>query len=128
MSIPITGYVNATPERVQFLRDLLVALDALPEKKLIRGAFKRDGCFCAVGAYANHKAAERSERFFKLYPALADSRSYFYSEVVKEHIKDLGIYNHVIDLNNGPEAETDEDRFTRVRGWVEETLKVTVTP
>lgn len=36
-----------------FLRELLAALDAMPEKRLVSNSFQRsDGCVCALGAVA----------------------------------------------------------------------------
>lgn len=36
-----------------FLRDLLAALDAMPEKRLVANSFQRDdGCVCTLGALA----------------------------------------------------------------------------
>lgn len=35
-----------------FLRELLAVLDAMPEKKLVRGEFELEGAYCALGAVA----------------------------------------------------------------------------
>lgn len=35
-------------------QDLVAALEALPEKKLITGPYNRNGCYCALGALLRH--------------------------------------------------------------------------
>ncbi|WP_311238281.1 MULTISPECIES: hypothetical protein [unclassified Xanthomonas] len=40
------------------LRDLIAALDALPEKELIAGIVEQDGCFCALGALAHFRGTD----------------------------------------------------------------------
>ena len=39
----------------RFLLDLIAALDALPERKLIANDLQREGSFCALGALAHHR-------------------------------------------------------------------------
>ncbi|MBZ3919250.1 MULTISPECIES: hypothetical protein [Xanthomonas] len=40
------------------MRDLIAALDALPEKKLIAHTVEQDGCFCALGAVAHLRGTD----------------------------------------------------------------------
>jgi len=44
-----------------FLRELLVALEALPDKKLIENAIVQDGCSCSLGALAVHRRVAAGE-------------------------------------------------------------------
>lgn len=36
----------------EFLRELLAALDAMPNKKLVRMEFEQEGCYCTLGVVA----------------------------------------------------------------------------
>ena len=41
-----------------FLRELIAALDAMPEKKLVRMQFEQDGCFCTLGVAAAQRGVD----------------------------------------------------------------------
>ena len=44
-----------------FLRELLAAMEALPEKRLIEGAIAKDGCVCALGSLALQRRVAAGE-------------------------------------------------------------------
>lgn len=98
----------------RLLRDLLAALNALPEKRLIAGDLARDGEVCALGALGRARGLDLCEvdpedpdavaALFDVAPALA-------REIVYEN--DEGSFA----------SETPEARFRRVRRWVEEQLR-----
>jgi hypothetical protein len=44
-----------------FLRELLAALESLPEKRLIEGAIAKDGCVCTFGALALRRRVDGGE-------------------------------------------------------------------
>lgn len=96
-----------------FLKDLLVALDAMPEKKLISDELEVQGEVCALGALGKTRGIDMSNidpydretvaNTFDIAPALA-------AEVVYEN--DEG----------GPSyfsQETPEGRWQRMRNWIE---------
>lgn len=93
----------------QFFRDLVAALDAMPEKKLIAWKLRdTDGAVCAMGALATARAIDVSAidpeepeevaQTFGIAPALAQETAY---------INDEG----------GSSDETEERRWIRVRAW-----------
>jgi hypothetical protein len=97
-----------------FLRDLLAALDALPEKKLIQGALETsDGSVCALGALGRARAIdmkgldpecpEMVAARFDIADCLAREVAYANDEAVWA-------------------IETPEARFARVRKWVEASI------
>jgi len=91
------------------LRDLLAALDAMPEKALVAGELEADGDYCALGALGKVRGVELSKldpedwdtvaAEFNIAPALA-------REIVYEN--DEG----------GRWDETPQQRWARVRAWV----------
>ena len=92
------------------LREMLAALDAMPEKRLIAAKLEKDGCVCALGAVGKARGVSMSgvdpedkyavADLFGVAPALA-------AEIVYEN--DEGAFY----------TETPEARFQRMRRWVE---------
>lgn len=97
-----------------FYRDLLTALDALPAKRLIAEELQKDGEVCAIGSLGlmrgidmtdlDPEEPERVAAAFDIATCLAQ-------EVVYEN--DEGTWKN----------ETPEDRFARMRAWVEKQIK-----
>lgn len=96
-----------------FFRDLLAALDALPEKKLIVDSLrKEDGNVCALGAVAAARGIptdgldpedyDKVAGVFDIAPVLA-------RDIVFVNDDDFGEHPN----------ESEEERFIRVRRWVE---------
>lgn len=44
-----------------FLKEMLAALDAMPEKKLIAGELEQDGAVCAIGAVGKARGLDMSD-------------------------------------------------------------------
>lgn len=98
-----------------FLRDLLAALDALPEKKLVQGELETSEGVCALGALGRARGiemkgidpeeAELVAHTFNIATALA-------REVVYENDEAVGYWK----------KETPEQRFERVRKWVADNI------
>lgn len=99
----------------KFFRELLAALDALPEKKLIPDELeKSDGCVCALGA-------------------LGKARGYDLKSIDPEDTARVSIMFDIAEplarevVWNNDEAghwrETPEQRFQRVRRWVASQIK-----
>lgn len=91
-----------------FLREMLVALDSLPERKLIADDLVRSGGVCAIGAVGiargvdmnfDPEDAETVAARFDIATAMAREIVYMNDEY-------------------GPYKETPEQRFHRIRQWV----------
>lgn len=97
-----------------FLKEMLAALDALPEKKLIYGELEQDGAVCAIGAVGKARGVDMTEidpedaetvaATFKIAPAMA-------REVVYENDDEYRV------------KETPEARFIRMRKWVADQIQ-----
>ena len=97
------------------LRRLRMALDAMPEKRLIDGAIKdKAGNVCALGA--------------------VDATAPAYDEDDDQHAEKLGkhfgiataLAAEIVFMNDEAEwrPETPEERWTRMRKWVDEQIRV----
>lgn len=100
-----------------FLREMLEALDALPENRLITGAVVDcRGCACALGAVALKRGLDVTEfddvdeddleYFSNLGPMLG---------IAESMGREIMYYNDEV----GPGHETPEQRFDRMRRWIE---------
>lgn len=95
-----------------FLKEMLAAMDALPEPKLIEGELVQDGAACAIGTVAlarkidvsglDPEDAETIAKTFGIAPALV-------REIEFENDDDF-----CFSVN-----ETPEKRFIRMRKWIE---------
>lgn len=107
-----------------FLREILEALDALPEKRLTANSLVRDdGCACTLGAVALKRGIDTSA--FRL-PDDADECE------VEDTFQNIGGLFGIADAmareimyendDGGSPDETDEQRFARMRRYVEHRL------
>jgi hypothetical protein len=97
-----------------FLLELRDAMDAMPEKRLVADVLEADGQFCTIGVLGakrgiNMEALDPDDRegvaeAFGIAPALA-------AEIV--FMNDEGSWN----------AETPEQRWVRMREWVESNIQ-----
>lgn len=97
----------------EFLRKLIAALDALPEKRLIAGELEMDGEVCAMGSVGKMQGIDMSNidptepeevaAAFNISPALAQEIAY---------VNDEWLSNRA----------TDEERYSIVRKWAEKQL------
>ena len=104
----------------QFLRDLLEALDALPNKRLIAHDLESNGEVCAIGSLGKKRGMDMSKldpseheaigNAFDIAPCLA-------AEVEFENDQDFAYTE-----------ETPEQRWVRMRSWVENQIKKAGTP
>lgn len=96
----------------QFLRDLVAALDAMPEKRLIRGDLETDeGAVCALGALRKAKGAALEPLRESDWDALGEAFNVapmLTREVMFENDGDLGYFDR---------DETPEQRWQRMRKW-----------
>lgn len=98
-----------------FLKEMLVALDALPEKGLIAEELEFSGQVCAIGSVGKARGTNMSDLDpedrdgvadrFGIAPAMAAEIAYMNDDAYYE--------------------ETPEQRFTRMRAWVASHIKAT---
>lgn len=98
------------------LRDLVAALDAMPEKVLIKGDLvTEDGCVCALGALGQKRGVN-----------LDALDTYDYDELGKTFNIAHQLAQEVMYENDeGHWKETDEERWARVRRWAANLIRVT---
>lgn len=93
----------------QALKELLAALEAMPNKRLIEGALERDGEYCALGILGKARGlamdnldpeeADMIAKAFNIAPSLAREIAFENDEASSYTI-------------------TDEQRWQRMRDWV----------
>jgi hypothetical protein len=98
-----------------FLRELLDALDAMPEKRLIAEALRADGEVCALGSIGAKRGVDLESLDPEDYDKLANVFGIAHQLVQEiEWINDEASY-YV--------AKTPEDRWAYVRAWVVKNIK-----
>jgi hypothetical protein len=97
----------------KLLSELAVAMDAMPEKKLITNELAADGEFCTLGVLGSARGVDMA----KLDPTDADAVAVAFNiapalarEIV--YMNDEGAWD----------SETPEKRWQRMRGWVSQQL------
>lgn len=97
-----------------FLKEMLAALDAMPEKKLVAGELQKDGNVCAIGAVGRARGIDMGP----IDPEDRDTvagvfgiASALTAEIVYEN--DEGVWH----------VETPERRWSRMREWVLANIK-----
>ena len=102
-----------------FLRELLEALDALPEKKLIAHDLITEGGCCALGAVALKRGIDQ-EMVRKLDPEAAERIAEIFG-IATAMAREIMFEND--EAASYWESITDEERFRRMRHWVVVNLK-----
>ena len=99
-----------------FLKEMLSALDSLPEKKLIAYDLERDGSFCAIGAVGRARGISMKR----------DTSDYEPKHVANIFGISRALACEIMWVNDEAKAywveETDEQRFLRVRNWIEKVI------
>ena len=109
-----------------FLREMLAALDALPEKKLIANELRADdGCVCAIGAVGLARGIDMSKldpddydavaATFGINEKLAQEIVYLNDESCWWETDETG---KAIRDGDGFRKITPEGRFRQMRAWV----------
>lgn len=98
----------------EFLVELRDALDAMPEKRLIADELQANGCYCTLGVIG----AKRGIDMAGLDPEdrAAVSRTFGIAEAMAAEI----VYENDADFSY--RNETPEQRWTRMRAWVESNI------
>lgn len=114
----------------RFFRELLAALDAMPEKRLIRDALEDSGEVCAIGALGRAKGIDMSNMdpecpeevapAFNIAECLAQEVVYMNDEYFDFH------YVQVPGDSRERRTEyTPEERWQKMREWVAKQIRVT---
>lgn len=96
----------------RFLRDLIAALDAMPEKRLIAGDLIRDGEVCALGAVG----VRRRIKVEQLDSEDWDDMSRRFN-IARQLVQDVEY------RNDCDPCESPEQRWARVRKWASSRLR-----
>lgn len=107
------------------LKDLLAALDAMPEKRLVVEALEADGEVCALGALGRVRGLDMAELNPEDYDAVANSfgvAAPLVQEIV--YMNDEQFSREWSDDLNNWIALTPDDRWSRMRAWVAKHIKV----
>jgi hypothetical protein len=94
-----------------FLREMLAAMDALPEKKLIVGELEENGAVCAIGAVGQARGIDMTG----IDPEDQD-------KVAKTFGITRSLAAEIVFINDDDfswREETPEARFVRMRTWIE---------
>lgn len=112
----------------RLLRELLQALDEMPEKRLIANSFAADGGYCTLGVIGAKRGAKM--------PNAGDYEEYEGHELSRHAAAELDIAPamaaEIMFLNDEGfwgcynEEETPEGRWLRMRNWVAEQIQEVV--
>lgn len=97
-----------------FLREMLTAMDALPEKKLVSHELEMDGQVCAIGSVGMARGIDMSQLDPENYSKVADT--FGISEALAREI----VYEND---EGGWRDDTPEKRFERMRAWIMKNLR-----
>jgi hypothetical protein len=102
-----------------FLRDMLAAMNAMPEKRLIAYGFEIAGEVCAIGTVTKARGIDMSD---------IDVDDHDYVGYVAAMRLDIAesMAREIMYINDDAHDrsdETPEQRFTRVRAWAESRIK-----
>lgn len=95
-----------------FLKEMLAALDALPEKALIASELEQDGAVCAIGAVGKSRGIDMS----KMYPEDIENvgAAFGIAEAMAREI--------VYENDDEWRVETPEQRYDRMRKWIKDQI------
>lgn len=96
-----------------FLREMAAALDAMPDKSLVAEELEVDGAVCALGAVGKSRGIDMSPIDPYEYESVA--ATFGIPEALAREI----MYENDCDWRD----ETPEQRWKRVRKWVQEQIK-----
>lgn len=105
----------------RFLRELIAALDALPEKRLIPDDLEKEGEVCALGSVGRNRGLDMSALDPHDHSQLSgvfDIPHQLIAEI--EYLNDEGGYGQSAE---GEWLRTPENRWVEVRAWAERNLK-----
>lgn len=92
-----------------FLKEMLAAMDALPEPKLVANELEEEGAVCAIGSVGKKRGVDMSEIDPEDYERVA--KAFGVSEALAREVM-------WANDDGGRYKETDEERFARMRAWI----------
>ena len=98
-----------------FLKELLAALDAMPEPRLIKSELEAGGDVCAIGAVGKARGIDMSK---------IDSDDY--ERVALEFGIATALAREIVYMNDEGcswKQETSEERFERMREWIDRGIR-----
>jgi len=95
-----------------FLREMLAAMDALPEKRLVAHELEIGGQVCALGAVGQSRGLDLSD--------IDPEEDEVYEQIARRFGMTEALAREVMYLNDEASSrwETAEERFARMRAWV----------
>lgn len=97
----------------QFFRDLVAALDAMPEKRLVSSKLETDdGAVCALGALGRHRGVD-----------LASVDTYDWEQLGKTFNVAEQLAQEVMFENDESWSDTPEQRWRHIRAWAERQIR-----
>lgn len=96
-----------------FLTEMLAAMDALPEPKLVQGDLEADGMVCAIGSVGRARNIDMSKVDPEDYEAVA--RLFGISRALAQEIMWMN--------DDAFWRQTPEARFVAMRGWIVKNLR-----
>lgn len=110
-----------------FLREMLAAMDALPEKKLVAWELEAEGQVCAIGSVGRARGVDMKALdpedydtvagVFGIATPLAQEIVYMNDEYWYWSTDDKG---YIVKDENGKDKKiTPEERFVKMRRWIE---------
>jgi hypothetical protein len=99
-----------------FLRELAEAMDAMPEKKLIKDVLESDGCFCTLGVVGAARGMDMSKVDYEDAESVGYAFGISRAMAAEIEFENDEMSDYVYGV--GYERETDEKRWARMRKWV----------
>lgn len=97
-----------------FLKEMLAAMDALPEPKLVENELEEDGAVCAIGSVGKMRGVDMSKIDPEDYQRVATA--FGVSEALAREVM-------FMNDDGGFWKETEEQRFTRMRKWIADQIR-----
>ena len=93
-----------------FLQELATAMDAMPAKRLISDQLEADGEFCALGVVGHARGLDMKPLDYECPRAIGNAFG-----IARSMAAEIEFMND----DWGYKAETPEERWTRMRAWVQ---------
>ena len=97
----------------KFFQDLLAALDAMPDKVLIANELEEDGSVCAIGSLGKARGIDMGKIDPEDYDQVAST-----FDIAHCLAQEVAYMN-----DEWTQSETPEQRWTRMRSWVQKQIQ-----
>lgn len=111
-----------------FLKEMLASMDALPDKKLIAGLMQEEsGEVCAIGSVGKARGLDMEglNRLAELAAEDDDCGRHLVKRLSNQFNIAESMAADIMYMNDdaGCRGETSEQRFTRMRAWIEKQIR-----